>query len=417
VNKGLQRTALAMIIASALTISAAQVAGASVSTDNASGSTAHRAAVKQHPILLPTAANQWAQSTNGPSPLQPPAPPCPENGQLPSPFSNCGLPGFPAVGQPYLGNMAYWGGHVQVHPHVYLILWGWGQPGAFSGPCRTERFQERTIHVTLKCDPQGVGKRMADFVSEMGGTQWAGVQTQYYQDVKTATGTKRQFIVNDKNVLAGVWTDNTNRITKKVTYTNMAEEAQRAAAHFHVAKKDLINANFVIAQPALFSDPQAAKQGYCAFHDYTQKEIEGGIYKHVTAGLAYTNMPYVASQGTGCGANLVNAGAAGALDGVTIALGHEIEETVTDPGAEDVLSDGTILGGWFDPFDANENGDKCAYVGDDFGLTDPSSTGEPGSAGNITGNRGGKFPVQSLWSNTAAGGAGYCAGAGTDLPF
>jgi hypothetical protein len=24
--------------------------------------------------------------------------------------------------------------------------------------------------------------------------------------------------------------------------------------------------------------------------------------------------------------------------------------------------------------------------------------------------------VQSLWSNDSAGGAGYCAGAGTDLP-
>jgi hypothetical protein len=27
------------------------------------------------------------------------------------------------------------------------------------------------------------------------------------------------------------------------------------------------------------------------------------------------------------------------------------------------------------------------------------------------------FPVQSLWSNMAALGAGWCAGAGTDLPL
>ena len=27
------------------------------------------------------------------------------------------------------------------------------------------------------------------------------------------------------------------------------------------------------------------------------------------------------------------------------------------------------------------------------------------------------FPVQATWSNDAAGGAGWCAGAGTDLPF
>ncbi len=36
--------------------------------------------------------------------------------------------------------------------------------------------------------------------------------------------------------------------------------------------------------------------------------------------------------------------------------------------------------------------------------------------GDITGNNGTKFAVQSPWSNGAAGGTGYCAGAGTGLP-
>jgi hypothetical protein len=36
--------------------------------------------------------------------------------------------------------------------------------------------------------------------------------------------------------------------------------------------------------------------------------------------------------------------------------------------------------------------------------------------GDITSNAGQAFAVQSLWSNDAAEGAGYCAGAGTDLP-
>ena len=35
--------------------------------------------------------------------------------------------------------------------------------------------------------------------------------------------------------------------------------------------------------------------------------------------------------------------------------------------------------------------------------------------GDIKGNAGTKFAVQSLWSNQSAGGPGYCAGAGTDL--
>jgi hypothetical protein len=36
--------------------------------------------------------------------------------------------------------------------------------------------------------------------------------------------------------------------------------------------------------------------------------------------------------------------------------------------------------------------------------------------GDVKGNSGGTFAAQSLWSNDSAGGAGYCAGAGTDLP-
>jgi hypothetical protein len=56
-------------------------------------------------------------------------------------------------------------------------------------------------------------------------------------------------------------------------------------------------------------------------------------------------MPYALSIDSGganvCGENAVNSGAAGRLDGFSIVLGHEIEETVTDPGAEDILGSGT----------------------------------------------------------------------------
>ena len=99
-------------------------------------------------------------------------------------------------------------------------------------------------------------------------------------------------------------------------------------------------------------------------------------------------------------------------------LGHEIEETVTDPGAEEILGSGlstTNLGGWYDAADANENGDKCAWVGEPLGRLpgQPSVTPIPGAMGDITGNQGTTFAVQSLWSNDSAAGAGYCAGAGT----
>ena len=74
---------------------------------------------------------------------------------------------------------------------------------------------------------------------------------------------------------------------------------------------------------------------------------------------------------------------------------------------------------------AYEIGDKCAWVGADPAWLLTGSGPEPlpnvpGELGNMVGNSNGKtgqtFPVQALWSNQAAEGAGYCAGAGTDLP-
>lgn len=388
-----------------------------------SGTVSSLSTLKHHPMYLPSIANQWAGAGSNHTALQPPAPPCPESGLLPAPFSNCGLPEFPATGQPYPGNMAYWGGHVQTNPIVYLVYWGWGQSGAFGTCGGPATFNENTTagpsSVTLACDPDGAGKRMADFVSQMGGTPWEGVTTQYYE---TVNGQKVS-VTNPGQVLGGVWVDDTNNnplhgsISANNGYTAMAQEAQRAMSHFGVSTAGLDNAEFVIAQPANLSDPAAQSQGYCAFHDYTEPVLESGIYNNIQPGISYVNMPYVLDQGTGCGENLVNSGSAGTLDGFTIALGHEILETVTDPGAEDILPNGTVLGGWFDPFDANENGDKCAYVGANplGGTVGPNEINEPGAAGNITGSAGGTFPVQSTWSNNALSGLGYCAGV-NDLP-
>src|SRR5664279_1957979 len=109
---------------------------------------------------------------------------------LPSPFSNCGLPEFPATTLPTPGNMAYWGGHVQTHPKVYIVYWGWGEKGAFPAgqTCATEKLIEGALSTTLRCDPDGAGRYMADWVHQMGGTQWAGVQTQYYQTLTDPNG-------------------------------------------------------------------------------------------------------------------------------------------------------------------------------------------------------------------------------------
>jgi serine protease len=329
-----------------------------------------------HPIYMPALGQSQKPA------LQPP-PVC------------CVPVGPPVAGEPAPVNMAYFGGHVQVTPQIYLVFWGWGQSGAFN----------HTTPGMPADDPDGAAARMTAFIQALGGTQWAGVQTQYYQ---TANG-RDTHITNPANQLAGVWYDNTNPIHNNVTGLELAQEAQRAVAHFGVT--DLDNSQFVIAQPQMYNEKGFNDGvGYCAWHDYTQPQY----YPGVQPGISFTNMPYVLNMGQSCGQNSVNSGFyAGRLDGFTIVLGHEVEETVTDPGAEDVIN-GQPLGGWYD-YSGYENGDKCAWVGDTFGLTSPSTV--PGGLNNITGNDGKQYPVQSLWSNDAAAGTGYCAGANDDIGF
>jgi serine protease len=326
---------------------------------------------------------QNSQNINNPS-LQPPP--------------VCCIPGYESItGKlpvPTPINMAYFGGHVQVTPKIYLVFWGWGQAGAFN-------------HTTAgypTYDPDGAAARMTAFISAMGGTAWAGVSTQYYE---TDDG-QNVNITNPSNVLGGVWYDNTNPIHDNVGGLELAQEAQRAVAHFGVT--DLANSQFVIAQPQLYNEAGFnSGAGYCAWHDYTQPQF----YPGVQPGISFTNMPYVLNAGTSCGENSVNTGFfAGRLDGFTIVLGHEVEETITDPGAEDVIN-GQNLGGWYD-ISGWENGDKCAWAGYTLGITSPTMF--PGGLNDITGNDGKQYAVQQLWSNESAAGTGYCAGASNQLP-
>jgi hypothetical protein len=326
--------------------------------------------------------------------------------------------------------MAYYGGNVQVTPKEYVVYWGWGQSGAWANGtnCTAETLSEGSFSATLPCDPDGAGKYMADFVQQMGGTRWAGVQTQYFQSDSSGA---QQHITNPNEQLAGIWVDDgdANTLPKTSlnnpagstnTLTALGQEAQAAVAHFGIT--DLANSNIIIVQPPGLSDPNALSQGYCAFHDYTYPGIESNAYNRVQQGIAYSNIPYQLAVNSGgvnvCGENAVNTDARGKLDGNSIVLGHEIEETVTDPGAEDVVgSGGTHIGGWYDTVDANENGDKCAWVGENLLTGTGPVTPIPGAMGNITGNAGDRFAVQALWSNVANEGTGYCAGAGTDSPI
>ena len=77
-------------------------------------------------------------------------------------------------------------------------------------------------------DPDGAAARMTAFIQAMGGSNWAEVSTQYYETV----GGTNVYIQNPTNVLGGVWYDDTNPIHDNVSGLELAQEAQRAVAHF-----------------------------------------------------------------------------------------------------------------------------------------------------------------------------------------
>jgi len=285
-----------------------------------------------------------------------------------------------AAGQPMPVNMAYFGGKVQVTPKIYFVYWGWGEPGAF----------DHTTAGHPASDPDGVGALMNRFVAAIGGTSWGNIATQYYQSNYNGNDSN---ITNPKQQLASVWYDNVTPIHDNLAAIELAQEAARAVQYFHIT--DLANSQIVVAQPQKYNDAGFNQNGYCAYHDYTTPVS----YPGVQSGISFVNMPYVLNAGGSCGKDFVNPTPTGDLDGVTIVLGHEIAETLTDPGAES--SAGQVqYGAWFD-WQGWEIGDKCAWVGDGLQL--------PGAPFNMIGNDGGAYPVQTLWSNKSLNGVGYCS--------
>ena len=142
-----------------------------------------------------------------------------------------------------------------------------------------------------------------------------------------------------------------------MTGLELAQEAQRAVAHFGIT--DLNDSQFVVAQPQNYNEAglQRRRRLLRVARLHAAPVLPRRAARHLVHEHAVR-----AQQGTGCGQNSVNTGFyAGRLDGFTIVMGHEIEETITDPGAEDVIN-GENLGGWYD-YAAYENGDKCAWVG------------------------------------------------------
>jgi hypothetical protein len=267
---------------------------------------------------------------------------------------------------------------VETKPAVYLVWWG---------PDWATGFQTADTDGTLYSS-KTLQSYLSSFFSNVGGSPWANIQTQYCNEVLTGSTScvgGAGFITNPKHQLKGVWTDPspvpadiiTLGLAENLVDDPIAAEAQRAAAHFGYDAQ----ATYIILTPP--STIGTGQPVYCGYHSQTSSiDGLGNPFRLQYAFIPWQNENWPGVGTTGCGMHNVNASSDafgnGIFDGYSIVTGHEYAEAVTDP--DNFLSD---QDGWNDA-QGSENGDKCAWL----------------NTQNITlGTH--SFAVQPLWSNEA----------------
>jgi hypothetical protein len=278
---------------------------------------------------------------------------------------------------------------VELRPAVYLVFWGPQWAKGFTTPdSNGTLYSSRTLQAYVR-----------SFFAHVGGSPWAGVQTQYCRNVPAgATSCKgvagARHITNPSGQLKGVWTDPTQvpadiialGLAQNLVDDPIAAEAQRAAAHFGYNAK----ATYIILTP-----PTTVATGqpvYCGYHTQTTSvDGLGNPFRMQYAFIPFLNLDWPGLGNTGCGMHNVNATSDsfgnGIFDGYSIVTGHEYAEAVTDPD-----NFASVQDGWND-VQGSENGDKCAWMNTQNIQLDTR-----------------RFAIQPLWSNEAfdAGGNG-CA--------
>ena len=270
---------------------------------------------------------------------------------------------------------------VETQPAVYLVYWGAEWAAGFSSP------DANGVEYTSG----SLQNYVNSFFSSVGGSAWAGVQTQYCRNVPAGSTTcagvpGAQFIANPKGQLKGVWTDPTPvpgdivtlGLAENLVDDPIAFEAQRAAAHFGYNPQ----ATYIVLTP-----PRTIGTGepvYCGYHTQTTSvDGYGNPFRMQYAFIPFLNMSWPVVGSGGCGMNFVNPTSDrfghGVWDGYSIVTGHEYSEAVTDPD-----NFATVQDGWNDNQGGSENGDKCAWY-----HTQNVKMG------------GSTFAVQPTWSNEA----------------
>jgi hypothetical protein len=268
-------------------------------------------------------------------------------------------------------------------PKVYLVFYGsqWGTASS-----------DANGNTTFSGDSKGMAPRLQQLFKGIGTNNetWSGVMTQYCEGVASGAtscpATAAHVGYPAGGAYAGVWADTATASPSQATGHALAAEAIKAAGHFgNTTAASNRSAQYVIVSPA-GTHPDGFNTltaNWCAWHDWNgDTSLGGGAAASSYGDIAFTNLPYLTDMGSSCGQSYVNAGSAGALDGVTIVEGHEYSETVTDQNP---------AGGWTDTT-GYENADKCAWNG----------VGGTGGAQNITFATG-SFAMQATYSNDISG--------------
>jgi hypothetical protein len=269
---------------------------------------------------------------------------------------------------------------VETNPAVYLVYWGpaWAT-GFTTNDANGVSFSSKTLQNYVN-----------SFFGGVGGSPWAGVQTQYCRNVPAGTTScaglpGADYVRNPKHQLKGVWTDPTPvpsdiialGLSENLIDDPIAVEAQRAAAHFNYDPQ----ATYIVMTPP--STIATGQPVYCGYHTQTTSlDGLGNPFRLQYSFIPFLNMDWPGLGTGGCGMNTVNATSNafgnGVFDGYSIVTGHEYSEAVTDP--DNVFS---VQDGWNDD-QTSENADKCAWY----------------HTQNIT-LGGHQFAIQPTWSNEA----------------
>jgi serine protease len=264
-----------------------------------------------------------------------------------------------AAGKPARNaNLSFRGGSVQRNPGVYISFWGpeWGTGFSTGGYSNT---QAKAYNI--------------DFFTNVGGSAWNGVVTQYCMGVASGStscsgAAASNKISNLTGQLKGTYADPT-AVPASPTQTDIANAAKRLAAQFPSA--DIANSTFMVYTPTGKSMSGFATS-WCAWHSSTT---------YNGASFAYAYIPYMPDAGGSCGRNWINTSSNaygnGWFDGFSIVAGHEYSEAETDPFPS---------GGWIDRQGA-ENADKCAWSAKSANITLGSDF----------------YAVQPTWSNAISG--------------